>query len=121
MGRTVRMYAVLAAFCAVFGFVYEQFSHGVFSPFMGYLFLFPLLGGAVPFLLLYLLPFPRLPGTASRYAYHSGLAALTVGSCLTGVFDIYGTTAPLAGVYWWAGAAFTAAGVLLYLLPQRVR
>lgn len=121
MGRTVRMYAVLTAFCGVFGFVYEQFSHGVFSPFMGYLFLFPLLGGAVPFLLLYLLPVSKLPGTASRYAYHSGLAAFIVGSCLTGVFDIYGTAAPLVGVYWWAGAVFVAAGVLLYLLPQRVR
>lgn len=121
LGRTVRMYVVLAAFCGVFGFAYEQFSHGVFSPFMGCLFLFPLLGGAVPFLVLYRLPDTRPPSTASRYAYYSGLAALTVGSCLTGVFDIYGTAAPLVGVYWVAGAALAAVGILMYLLALRAR
>lgn len=108
------MYLLFTAFCAVFGFVYELFSHDVFSPFMGLLFLFPLLLGAFPFYLLGLFSASKLPGVLSRYAYHSGIATLTLGSLLTGVFDIYGTSAPLVSVYWFWGSIITISGILIY-------
>lgn len=109
------MYGVITIFCGVFGIVYEQYSHGVFSPFMGLLFLFPLLGGFFPFLILSSKRVKKLPSTMSRYTYHSGLATLTTGSLLTGVFDIYGTTAPLVNVYWFVGSLFTVGGIVLYI------
>ena len=40
------------AYSAVLGAVYELFSHGVYSYFMLYAFLFPLAGGALPLLAL---------------------------------------------------------------------
>ena len=50
-----RNYAAVSAFMLLFGAVYEYFSHGVFSAFMVYAFLIPLLGGYLPFRL-FLLP-----------------------------------------------------------------
>ncbi len=44
------IYLAAAVFCALFGAVYEIFSHGVFSFFMIYAFAFPLVLGAVPML-----------------------------------------------------------------------
>jgi metal-dependent amidase/aminoacylase/carboxypeptidase family protein len=46
----------------------------------------------------------------------SRLATLALGSCLTGIFAIYGTTAPLVTVYWVAGLGLLAAALGLYLL-----
>ena len=56
----------------------------------------------------------RMPGVAARNFYHAGVAAWTVGSFMKGVLEIYGTTNRLIRVYWVAGAAFVAAGVICY-------
>jgi len=85
-----RRYAIAALGCALFALVYAQFSHGVFSPFMTYMFAIPLLGGACVMLSLYLAKARPLP-RASRQAWALALGALTAGSCLHGIFDIAGT------------------------------
>ena len=104
-----------AAFCALFGAVYEHFSHEVYSYFMIYAFGVPLVCGALPMLMLGL-GRRRQPGRFALNAYNSGLATLTVGSLFKGVLDIYGTTNRLLYVYVIAGAVLTAAGLLGYLL-----
>lgn len=119
--RTAVIYLGAAVFCGLFGLIYEQFSHGVYSPFLGWMFLFPLLLGALPFLLLWRLPSVRYPGTMARYAYHSGLAALTLGSCLTGIFEIYGSAAPLVKVYWVVGGILLGFGVLACLAQSVIQ
>lgn len=120
-GRTAAIYAGVAVFCGVFALIYGQFSHGVFSAFLGWMFLFPLLLGALPFLLLWRLPSAGYPGTMARYAYHSGLAALTLGSCLTGIFEIYGSTAPLVKAYWVGGGILLGFGVLACLAQSVIQ
>ena len=72
-------------------------------------FLFPLLLGALPFSLLRKRGRPLKGGIAAELI-HAGIAALTVGSVIQGVLEIYGTTNPLVTVYWIAGGALTAAG-----------
>lgn len=114
MARTSLAYLLLAVLCALFGAVYEHFSHEVFSPFMLYAFGFPLAGGAVPFSVLALYA-RRLPGRVSRNLYHSGIASLTVGSLMQGVLEIYGTTSRLLRVYWIAGAVLLLSGIAAYL------
>lgn len=114
--RSAGKYLVLSALCGIFSLVYEQFSHGVRSGFMILLFLFPLLLGALPALALTLLPGSRAPGPAVRTLWNSAVATLALGSCLTGIFAIYGTTAPLVTVYWVAGLGLLAAALGLYLL-----
>ena len=115
MSVTGFIYLIISLFCAFFGMIYEHFSHEVYSGFMIYAFLFPLIGGAVVFGLFSLIG-ARPPKWLAYNLYHSGIAALTVGSIFTGVLEIYGTTNQLVNVYWYVGAAFSAAGILLYAI-----
>ena len=110
-------YLLATVFCALFGAVYERFSHEVYSYFMIYAFSFPLLLGAVPFFLLHSAgrPFPR----RAAWFIHAGTAALTAGSLVQGVLAIYGTSHPLTAVYWIAGAALSAVGWLLAAFETR--
>ena len=126
--KTARIYLLISIFCAVFGAVYEIFSHGVYSGFMIFAFMFPLIGGALPFLLLYIAERSRektlrdrsyfrfYPSIPTRSFYHCGIIALTIGSILTGVLEIYGTTNRLIIIYWFLGAALLLAGLSLHLL-----
>lgn len=111
--KTAFIYLLIAVFCALFGGVYERFSHGVYSYDMLYAFAYPLVGGAVPFLALGLLG--RWPGSLARILYHCGIATLTVGSIIRGVLEIYGTTNALTVWYAAVGAALTFAGIVTSL------
>ena len=104
-------YLLSTVSCAIFGAVYELFSHEVYSCFMICAFAFPLLLGAIPFFLMKKRGKP-FPGKAAELV-HAGVAALTVGSVLQGVLEIYGTSNPLTISYWVAGGTLTAVGWLL--------
>ena len=104
---------IAALFCALFGAVYEAFGHGVYSYGMLYAFAFPLVMGVMPLYLIVSLRAPY-PGKGSLNLWHAGIAALTVGSIVTGVLEIYGTTNPLTVVYWILGAALSALGAVGY-------
>ena len=92
--RLVAVYAGVTLFCVLFSVVYEHFSHGVYSADMVFLFAYPVLGGLLPFTALLLAKRVPYPGDGARAAWHCGIAALTVRSCLSGVFEIYGTDSP---------------------------
>ena len=110
-GSTISGYLLAAVSCAVFGAIYECFSHGVYSCFMIGASAFPLLFGALAFRLLqkYGKPFP---GKLAENFICAGVAALTVGSIVQGVLEIYGTANPLVTGYWIAGGLLTAIGWL---------
>lgn len=119
--KTSVMYLAAAIFCGIFAVVYESFSHGVYSPYMICAFVFPLVMGCIPFALidhLYKKKAQRyiLPESFSVYTYGFGVAALTVGSIIRGVLDIYGTTNSLSGIYWAAGLILVFIGASLYIL-----
>ena len=107
-------YVAAALFCALFGAVYEIFSHEVYSYPMIYAFAIPLAGGALPFLATAagLVRRWRFPGVVSRSLYHAGIAVLTVGSILRGILEIYGTTNMLLWAYWIAGGLLVAGAVI---------
>ena len=148
-GKTALIYLFASIFCAAFGAIYEIFSHGVYSAFMICAFVFPLVGGALPFLLLYTSEKARVktrptktqmlktvqgdvrytwkaekrkgsaqlyPGIAARSFYHAGIICLTVGSIMTGILDIYGTTNRLLVIYWFLGALLLFAAISIHLL-----
>lgn len=100
--RTGLIYLFIAIFCALFGAVYEVFSHGVFSFYMIYAFVLPLMGGALPYLVMSLGRI-RYPRGLSRWLGHAGIAALTVGCVMKGVLEIYGTTNALVWGYFLVG------------------
>ena len=103
-------------FCVVFGEVYELFSHGVYSYGMIYAFMFPLALGVLPLMLMGILH-TVYPKQWILNIYHAGIATLTVGSIVSGVLEIYGTTNPLTVVYWILGTTLTVFGAGGYLIP----
>ena len=111
-------YLIATVFCALFGAVYELFSHGVYAFSMIYAFAFPLLLGAVPFFMRQRAGSP-FPGYIRRNILHAGIAALTVGSVVEGVLEIYGTSNPLTSIYWIVGVSLTLVGWLAVILPAK--
>ena len=105
---------LVSLFCALFGAVYELFSHGLYSYGMLYAFAFPLVLGALPLLLITMRRAPY-PSRFARSICHAGIAALTVGSLVSGALEIYGTTNPLTIVYWIVGGALYALGAAVCL------
>lgn len=113
--RTSLIYLIVSLFCVLFGAVYEMFSHEVYSYYMIYAFAFPLLGGTLLFQLISVIGIKHYPHHLSGKLYHSGIAALTVGSIVRGVLDIYGTTNALADYYWIIGGFGVLFGILVEL------
>ena len=116
--KTAIVYLGVSVFCVVFDRIYWIFGHGVESYSMLLMFLYPLLGGFVPFMLLWLLyknveknPFYR----ASLNIYHSGIALLTVGSVLDGIVEIAGASSVYIPYFSYFGIAFLLVGTALYL------
>jgi hypothetical protein len=126
---------VIAAAAAVYGL----FSHGVYSYFMTYAFMIPLLGGALPHLIVAMkradadtASSADEPEESTASEEQKGLAnildardtqlaiiaTLTAGSLLKGVLDIYGTTNRLLIAYP-VMAAFILAAVLTVLIKRR--
>lgn len=105
-------YFTAALCCFVFGIVYECFSHGVYSPYMLFAFLLPLLG-AIPDVAVFFFA-RRMPGERSRSLWMLGITALTIGSIIRGVLDIYGTTNRLNAVYLPLGALLIVLSIVEY-------
>ena len=109
--RSGRGNASAALGCAAFAIIYAQFSHGVYSPFMTFMFAIPLVAGALVALVMHVAhvrPMPR----ASRQAWALAIASLTVASCLRGVFEIAGTDSPYLVVYLAAALAFAVVAIV---------
>ncbi len=100
----------IALFCIIFAFVYEMFSFGVYSMNMILMFLYPLLLGALPCLLLH--------KTAGRF-WNDGILLLTGGSLLAGVLEIYGTSSSLTDMIRWLGIVFLALDLIIIVMKKR--
>ena len=115
--RAAERWFCAAFFCAVFGLGYEYFGHGVMSLFMMGQFLFPLVLGAGAATLLQRHG-KSYPDSMTLTLWRLGVVTLTLASCLTGVFEIYGAPAPLVRVHWLVGAALLLAAAIRYLSPS---
>mgnify|MGYP001248372193 CR=1 FL=1 len=116
--KTLLVYLAVSAFCVFFSTVYSHFGHGVRSASMSLLFLYPLLGGAFAYLLVWLFcPAPeRIRHSRVHFnLYNAGIATLAVGSTLRGVFDIAGTSSPYTVLYFAAGWLFAGIGALGFI------
>ena len=114
-GTTAFIYLLVCAFCVLFGWVYEHFSHGVYSDHMVYAFVYPMVGGAVVFLALGLCS--QTPGS-EQALYHCGIATLTLGSIIRGGLEIYGTANSLTVLYPWTGWLLMGAGIAIFLIKK---
>ena len=109
------VYLIAAVFCALFGAVYEHYSHEVYSYYMIYAFAFPLVLGTLPFFIIYsckkIKPLSRL----AENLYNAGVGTLTVGSIIKGVLIIYGTTNNLTYLYWILGTGLICFAITTYI------
>ena len=106
--------SLCSLFLAVFSLVYYEFSHGVHSPFMTYLFAWPLLLRTLPAGICLLVPGIPGPNVISALFWQTGVAAVTVSSMLRGIFDIAGNSSVYQSALMAAGILFLICGIILY-------
>ena len=117
--KTAFVYLLISLFLALFGAVYERYSHEVYSFYMLYAFVFPLAGGVLPFITIWLYGAGWYPPDGVRRLYHFGIATLSVGSIIQGILEIYGTTNALVRWYWIVGAGFVVFSIILLYGERR--
>lgn len=110
--------------CLLFFLIYDQFSHNVRSNYMTYLFLWPLILGAVPYGILTFITRRtnsiKLPGNESRLFYNLGLEAVTMSSLLRGIFEIAGTASIYQVFLMYGGIVLLIIGIMFYaFIPSR--
>jgi len=88
-----KLYLILTIITFIFAQVYNLFSHNVYSIFMTYAFIIPLVFGFIPNLL-------KLK--TNKY-YNASIITLTIYSLMRGFLEIYGTTNSLINVYLYVG------------------
>ena len=116
--QALKGYIIATCFCALFFFIYDQFSHNVRSVYMTYLWAWPLVLGVVPSLVFqFVRKFPW-PNLRTRNIYRCGVEALTFSSALHGVFDIAGNASDYQTYMMMAGFALLAAGIFSYVLQR---
>ena len=111
-----RFYLPASLLVLLFGFVYELFSHGVWSAYMIYAFLFPLLGGRFFWEAVSARsPKPKNP-VLFLFSENAAVATLTVGFLVKGVLEIYGTTNFLFPYYFIAGGTLALISAISWFL-----
>ena len=114
--KNMLFYVIATAFCALFSFIYELFSHGIYSYFMLFAFGIPLVMGVLP-LAIMLRGAGRVPAKECCAFYDCGVATLTLGSIFEGVLEIFGTSNKLVAIYPLAAIPLIAIGIILYIAP----
>ena len=109
--KLFQIWTAITLFTALFAAVYEYFSFGVYSPYMIFAFLSPLLFGVIPSLLV-----PKVMGRG----WTDGILLLTGGSILIGIFEIYGTSSVWPHRIMMAGILFMILELFAVWLRERV-
>ena len=104
--KIISVYLAVTLVCIAVNKIYAIFGHGVSSEAMTWMFLYPLIGGILFFLMKEIM-IPRinqdLGVRAFSNIYNAGIATLTVGSFLKGMMDIAGTSSPYVVFYFEIG------------------
>lgn len=115
LARIMKVYIGITFFCLLFFLIYDRFSHGVHSPWMTWLFMWPLCIGVIPAGVGALVSRNRAEDSLcesvwTHRLWHSGVACITVSSMLRGIFEIAGTASVYQVYLLAAGAVMAVAG-----------
>ena len=116
MKKELKKYLIFSSLCLVFACIYEMFSHQVYSMFMIFSFLIPLIMGVVVYALLVKKHF--LVNNISNSLYKMSLYTVTFGSIMKGVLDIYGTTNNKLLIYLIAGLILFVVSAVLQVVKR---
>ncbi len=112
--KRVIPYAIVTIFCALISLIYSQFSHGVSSPHMTFLFAYPLTFGVDTGLVAMLFVRHEPQNFLATHFYHTGVVALVLSSVLRGVFEIAGTSSIYEDIMLTIGIVFIICSIICY-------
>ena len=116
--KTAIIYFVFSVITFIFSIVYSLFSHEVYSDYLTFAFLFPLIGGTLLYLFLCMLnSFKKWPYNF----YNAGIATITVGSILRGVNEIAGADTLYYMWFYLVGIIFIVLALILLLIEFLLR
>lgn len=115
------IYFIITILCILFGYIYELFSHEVYSNYMIYSFIFPLVLGQFPSMLVAFSIIKRKPCRISLNLYNAGIATLTIYSILKGVLEIYGTTNSLIVWYLYIAVILIVVALVLEAISTKLK
>lgn len=95
--KKIIIYIVSSVVCILINFIYSLFSHGVYSNFMNFMFLIPLLLGTINVLV------NIHNSIVSNDLALCGILTLTMGFFTKGIFEIAGTSSKYQLVYYVVG------------------
>jgi len=104
-------YTIATVLLAVIGYVYTLFGHGVQSPAMSYMFMYPLLAALI---------YRGLISSHERICLLLASITFSLGSFLKGILDIAGTSSTY--VFWFyvlGSGLIVAVGVLRFILFRK--
>jgi len=110
----------IAIFVALFGAIYEMFSHEVYSYYMIYAFGIPLVLGVLCPVLTPVL-FKRFPHGFESALWNLSIVTLTVGSILKGIVDIYGSDNQKLIFYPITGCILALLAVIVFISKKHKR
>lgn len=114
--KQTKNYIFFSIFCLIFGIIYECFSFGVYSKFMMFAFLIPLIFGVA---ITYILNKKNIKINAiSNNLYNSSVITFTVYSIIQGILEIYGTTNMLSIIYIASGVLLLIASIITYIMKK---
>lgn len=116
MKKNILCFLAVTIFCFIFGRVYTMFGHGVESKFMNGLPVWP--GIAMVWYFIFgtmKIPFSRI----GENLFNAGIATLTVGSALKGIFEIAGTSSAYENYFFYVGYVLVLFGIVFgFLKPH---
>ena len=117
--RTMFIYVGLTILTALFGIIYENYSHNVFNADMSFAWAWLLGFGVGVYALLTFLPIEIVPGTIPSSIYNFGVGMITVRSIFIGIIEIYGNAGvakeELLVAYFVISLVFLIPGFFMYL------
>ena len=115
--KTILWYTLISAFFFVGSRIYEHFSFGETSAFMHYLFLIPLMGGA---LLVALQLVVKGLSRITLNLWNSAVATATAGALYRGIVNLSGRSTPLDQPYYYVAGIFLALALISIFFVRSV-
>ncbi len=111
--KTAIIYLIFGVITFIFSIVYSLFSHEVYSDYLTFAFLYPLIGGMVIYLLLSKFnSFKKWPYNF----YNAGIATITMGSILAGINEIAGADTLYFMWFYLGGVIFIVLALIILLV-----
>ena len=106
------VYLSVTVFCIVFNAIYTYFSYGMVSNHMKYMFLFPLLLGCMPSVLLFFTKAHKYVARITFNMWNAGCATFITGCTVVGIITNSGRSTDVFPIYCIIGAVMMILSLL---------